>query len=40
MFCEMDLGHDTNEYVSVSQVKEATNVITHAIENILERPVP
>ena len=33
----MELGHSSNEYVSIRQVKDATDVFTHAIENILSR---
>jgi succinyl-diaminopimelate desuccinylase len=31
----MELGHSTNEYTSVRQVKDATSVLAYAIENIL-----
>ena len=32
---KMELGHGTNEYTSIRQVKEATSVFAHAIDNIL-----
>jgi acetylornithine deacetylase/succinyl-diaminopimelate desuccinylase-like protein len=32
---KMKLGHSTNEYTSVRQVKDATSVLAYAIENIL-----
>lgn len=32
---KMEQGHSTNEYTSISQVKDATSVYTHAINNIL-----
>jgi acetylornithine deacetylase/succinyl-diaminopimelate desuccinylase-like protein len=32
---KMELGHGTNEYTSISQVKDATSVFAYAIENIL-----
>jgi acetylornithine deacetylase/succinyl-diaminopimelate desuccinylase-like protein len=32
---KMELGHSTNEYTSMRQVKDATSVFAHAIENIL-----
>jgi acetylornithine deacetylase/succinyl-diaminopimelate desuccinylase-like protein len=31
----MELGHGTNEYVNINQVKDATEVFAHSIENIL-----
>jgi acetylornithine deacetylase len=31
----MQLGHSTNEYTSIRQVKDATSVFAHAINNIL-----
>jgi len=31
----MELGHSGNEYTSIRQVKDATSVLTHAIENML-----
>ena len=31
----MELGHGTKEYINISQVKDATAVFAHAIENIL-----
>ena len=31
----MELGHSTNEYTSIRQVKDATSVLAHAIERIL-----
>ena len=32
---KMELGHSTNEYTSIHQVKDATSVFAHAIDNIL-----
>jgi acetylornithine deacetylase/succinyl-diaminopimelate desuccinylase-like protein len=32
---KMELGHSTNEYTSIRQVKDATSVFAHAIDNIL-----
>jgi len=32
---KMEQGHSTNEYTSIRQVKDATSVFTHAINNIL-----
>jgi acetylornithine deacetylase len=31
----MEQGHSTNEYTSIQQVKDASSVFAHAIENIL-----
>jgi len=33
----MELGHSSNEYVSIRQVKDATSVFAHAIENMLSK---
>lgn len=33
----MELGHSSNEYVSIRQVKDATGVFAHAIENMLSK---
>jgi acetylornithine deacetylase/succinyl-diaminopimelate desuccinylase-like protein len=33
----MELGHSSNEYVSIRQVKDATGVFTHAIRNMLSK---
>ena len=33
---KMELGHGTNEYTSIRQVKEATSVFAHFIDNILK----
>jgi acetylornithine deacetylase/succinyl-diaminopimelate desuccinylase-like protein len=35
---KMDLGHSTDEYTRISQVKDATSVFVHAIDKILGRP--
>jgi acetylornithine deacetylase/succinyl-diaminopimelate desuccinylase-like protein len=32
---KMELGHSTNEYTSIRQVKDATSVFAHAIDSIL-----
>jgi len=32
---KMEQGHSTNEYTSIRQVKDATSVFAHAVENIL-----